>query len=421
MIDDTKAPRLSRGRFLATSALAAGSVAGAGALLSTGHPSRAEAARDRATSTVTVMYTSGEFTPALQQLFRQRNPDLTLQFIEYNTIRLSAMLAAGQPPDFLRANGATEVASYAARGLLADLTPRFQRSARLSPGNLLPINDLFRWNGSAQGQGPRYGAVKDWSPDLGIWYNKKLFAQAGVQVPSETQPLSYDELLALAKKLTVRQGGKTQVYGLDTAFEFGFTYGQIVQMMAQQGKSLFNHDYTASDFTSPEARKVLKWYVDWAQARVGPSPLDPGDNAFTLFLADRLAMVQFGYWFGGVIGADTHGLSTRTGLAPAPVFGATRISGCTNGTGGVIPSGARNKDAGFRAMEFLLGNDVPAQQRVKTAFGLPALKPLLPELPRDTPFHQESYRVVQDELKYFKVLRFAPYISNDAMSKAIAQ
>jgi len=117
--------------------------------------------------------------------------------------------------------------------------------------------------------------------------------QAGVKDLDPATPISYDELLALGKKLTVRKGGKTVVYGLDLAWSFGWVYMQIVQSLAQTGKTLWNSDYTQARFTDPDVLKILRWYVDWAQARVGHSPLDPDPDGWAApaFEADRLALV----------------------------------------------------------------------------------------------------------------------------------
>ena len=419
VIDNTKAPRLSRGRFLATSALTAGAAAAAGTLLPVFDGGRAEAAAPRATTTLTVMFNSGELLPAQVAEFERLHPDIKVVQLTDDNTRLSAMLAAGQPPDFVRVNGAQDFPSIVARGLATNLQPYFDKSTVIKQSDLLPVNDLYRWDGKRVGAGPRYGMVKDWSQDGTFWYNKKLFDQAKVPYPSETTPLTYDELLDLGKRLTVRQGSKIQVYGLDTAYEFGFTYGFLQQMLAQQGSTLFNADYTECDFTTPQARKALGWFVRWAQAHVGPSPLDVGDNAFGLFGADRLAIVTFGYWFGGAfVGTQKGDLPSHVGFAPAPQFGSKDVSACFYGTGAWIPAGSRNKDAAWRFMEYFLGSYGP-RERVSAGSGLPPFRSLLSQLPHQTAFEQEALRVEQRELSHVSILRFTPYASGNAVQAAI--
>ena len=329
------------------------------------------------------------------------------------------MLAAGTPPDFVRVVGAPNMPNLMSRGIAADLTSYFDKSKVVNSSQLVATNNVYRWDGKSQGQGPRYGMIHDWSQDSMFWYNKKLFDRAGVAYPSATEPMNYDELLTIAKKLTVRQGGKIQIYGLDA--EWGFvTQGQIMQMLAQEGKSLFNSDYTQADFTTPEARKILQWYVDWAQAHAGPSPLDPdpGGWSWPPFQANRLAMAMYGYWFGGVIDTDTQGLTDHVGFAPAPVWGSQRISCCRTATGAWIPQASKKKDAAFKLMEFFEGGP-PAQTYTKQGHGIPALQSMISLLPQQFPYQQQSYQAVQNELKYLGELHFSPYISDDAMEAAI--
>lgn len=366
------------------------------------------------------MYNPGELSTQQIQLFEKQNPGIKVRFLVFDPLRLSSMMAAGQPPDFVRIVGSPDMPDFAARGLALNLDPYFAGSAALKTTKLMPINDVYKWDGKTQGQGPRYGMAKDWSPDAQIWYNKKLFDQAGVAYPSETKPLSYDELLALGKKLTVRKGGKIEVYGLDAAWNLGWEYGGLIQMLAQEGVSLWNHDYTQANFTSPQARKALLWYIDWAQARVGPSPLDPDPAGWAgpSFLANRVAMVIYGYWFQGEIATDTHGLLKHVGFAPAPQWGSSRISGCFTATGAWIPQNSKNHTAAWTFMEYFMTGK-PALDRATSGWGVPSIKPYLKDIPQGTSYQKAFYRTLQNELRYFKVLRFSPYVTDDAMGTVI--
>ncbi len=419
-MDETKTPSLNRRGFLTKSALAAGAAAGAGSLLHPGDGERAEAANSRDITNLTVMYGVGEISKPEIKEFERLNPSIKVKQLEYNAVRLAAMTAAGAPPDFVRTQGAPEMPNVIARGLATNLDHYFATSQVLKPESLLPINDVYRWDGKAEGQGPRYGAVKDWSQDNMFWINKRVFDRAGVKYPSETEPISYDELLTIAKKLTVRKSGKIQVYGLDVAWG-AWMQGRFMQMLAEKGLSLWNADYTEANFTSPEMLKVLKWHVDWAQAHVGPSPLEAepqwGGN---LFLADRLGIMMYGYWYQGYItNVGTNKAPVKPyQLCPSPQWGSKRISGCYAGVGAYIPSGAKNKEAAWKFMEYFAAQK-PAFDRATSGWGIPGGKQFLPKMPQATSFQRDVYKTEQHELPYVQILHFGPYVSNNAMENAI--
>jgi len=411
------ASSLSRRHFLEKSALAAGAVAGAGALLNPSSFSRAEAASDRATTTLNVMYNAAELTAKDIKTFEQQHPGVKINLITYDPIRLSTMFSSGNPPDFIRTTGAPDILNEVSRGLALDLTSYFAKSKVLNPSGLMPINNVYRWNGKTQGQGPRYGAVKDWSQDGTLWYNGALFKKAGVKPLSGTEPVSYDELLAMGKKLTVRSGNRFQVYGLDIVWG-AFMQGKLIQMLAQEGKSLWNSDYSQVDFTTPEARKAIKWYVDWAQARVGPSPIDPYSGTSEPFFAGRKAIVQWGYWFHGDIVANAPTLLPQVAFAPAPLWGSKRVSACFAGVGAWIPQRSPNKNLAWTFMEYFMGG-MPAYERASGGWGLPAVEKYRPDVPDTTSFDKRTNAVQANESKYLTILHYSPYIGSDAMEAAI--
>ncbi len=410
---------LSRRRFLQKSALAASAVAGAGTVLGSASLTRAEAAVNRATTTLNVMYSTAEIPAKDIATFEQQNPGVKINLIAYDPIRLSTMFASGNPPDFIRTQGAPDILNQVSRGLALDLTSYFAKSTILNPSGLAPINDVYRWDGKTQGQGARYGAVKDWSQDGTLWYNAALFSKAGVKPLSGTDPVSYDELLAIGKQLTVRSGNRFQVYGLDPAWGF-LVQGKLIQMLAQEGKSLWNSDYTQVDFTTPEARKAIKWYVDWAQARVGPSPIDPYSGTSDPFFAGRKAIVQYGYWYHGDVVANVPKLLPQIAFAPAPLWGSKRVSACWAGTGAWIPQRTPNKDLAWKFMEYFMGG-LPAYERASGGWGLPAVEKYRPAVPNTTSFDKRTNAVQANESKYLTILHYSPYIGNDAMEAAIVK
>lgn len=352
--------RFNRRSFIRTAATTAGVLASAPLLHACGDNGSGATSGP---TTVTVMYQDNEFLKNYVSDFHKLNPDITIKFIEYDPTRLAASFAAGNPPDFVRVFGATEMPNLVARGLATNLDSYFSASKALQTGQLVAVNNDFRFNGLNQGSGSIYGMAKDWSQDFCFWYNKKLFDQAKVPYPSTTEPLTYDEFLELGKRLTVRNGDKIEVYGLDATWGFQMQ-GKILQMVAQQGGSVFSNDLSKADFTTPEVRKALQWHIDWANAKLGNGPLVPDASSiwYTAFPADRSAMVQFGFWFGGEVISWTK-LQDHVGFAPAPVMGSTRVSSCTTATGAYIPTTSKHKDAAWKVMEYFMAGQLSIVRR----------------------------------------------------------
>lgn len=391
------------------SLLALGALAGGGALLGA-------CGDDAPGDGITVMTLAGEFDEearraaekALGLRIRRIDPDLT---------RLTAMLASGAPPDVVRAAGGLEVPFLAARELALDLDPYFASSGVLRVDDLEPVNDVWRFDGRVQGRGPRYGMAKDYSQDGMFWCDTGVFEKAGVEPPDPARPLGGEEWLDLARRLTVREDGRTRTYGLDVSGLNPFV--QFMGLTAAAGGELFSEDLASVDFSAPEPLSALGWYLDYVRAGVGFSPVSPNPDGWPwpAFQARRMAMVMAGYWFGGLI-VDDPALGEASVLAPAPRFGGERVSPSYGTVGYWIPRESRDPDAAWAFFEWYLGGD-PARERAARGFGMPALRSLRGELPSGLPFQKRALEVQEAELPYLSVLSFSPYARVDALDGVV--
>ncbi|MDI7278137.1 MAG: extracellular solute-binding protein, partial [Anaerolineae bacterium] len=153
----------------------------------------------RQAAEVILMYQTNEISDELISLFNEKYAPYHVTRIDVDFTKLFAMLAAGEAVDMVRVYG-TFIPRYVIQRVCKDLTDHFNISTVLKPDDLLPVNDLYVVNGR------RYGMVKDWSPDVSIWANKKLWAEAGVEVPDPKKPLSLQEWRALSPRLTKKEG-----------------------------------------------------------------------------------------------------------------------------------------------------------------------------------------------------------------------
>lgn len=406
----SKSTSLDRRSFLAVSAGTA--LAATGLSACAGSVSNGTNGSGGGKTTLTVMTVDNEWDKKGLKAAEEAL-GMNLNVIIWDATKLNAMLAAKNPPDVVRGFGATETPYFAARGLMTDLDPYFAKSSVLQPSDLDPVNDVWRYDGKKQGAGPRYGMAKDYSQDSMFWYRSDLFEAAKLDAPSETKPISYDEWLDLGEKLVKRRLGKVKVYGLN-ATGMG-VFPQLMGMTASAGGSLFAEDLATVDFSSPEALKALRWYLEYAKADIGPSVVNPNPDGWDgpTYQANRMAMSCNGYWFGGLIGGDPK-LAGVSRFAPAPQLGANRVSSCFGATGFWIPRDAKNKDAAWKFFEWYFGGK-PAQDRAASGWGIPSLKSLRAKMPQTTDFQKQAFAVQEQELPHFSVIGFTPYAQQAAL------
>jgi len=138
-----------------------------------------------------------------------------------------------------------------------------------------------------------YGIPRDTAPFACVFYNKKLFDEAGVEYPSDTW-VWYD-LLEKAKKLTVRtEKGEITQYGFYTWAWQNFVYCNGGRMVDNVNDP---EEFTLDNF---EAVEGLDFYVDLIlEHEVSPSPMslvNLGMGADMMFKTGRLAMLGSGIW-----------------------------------------------------------------------------------------------------------------------------
>ncbi len=353
---------------------------------------------------VTVMYKSSEFTEDMIAEFEAENPDITIEFIEYDQTRLNAMVTAGDAPDLVRAGPS---ANLFAKGLATNLDDYLASSEVLSADSLLPANDAWRWDGSTRGEGSYYGIIKDWSPDATIWQNEALLEEAGVEPLSTTEATSWDDLLD--KAIELKDAGVEYPLGLE--WQWGIT-NLFHTMIQQQGGTYYNDDLSEADLTTAEAVRALEWLVDYGTAEVGPTSLNPlpdGQDAPT-FIAGNMAMTMDGYWFGGNLQDEAAATVAETAtMAPAPTFGE-RISPVFGGVGAYIPESADDKDAAWTVMEYFMAGP-PAEARASTGWGLPIQESLFEFLPSEAAYQQQAIEAATIESEFVKPLPDSPYVT----------
>ncbi|MGI5379464.1 ABC transporter substrate-binding protein [Streptomyces sp. CA-251387] len=252
--------------------------------------------------------------PELDKFEKQTGIEVKLEVVPWSDLlnRILTATTSGQGPDVLNI-GNTWSASLQATGALLPWDAE----------NLDKIGGRDRFVDSALGstgaEGRDPAAVPLYSMAYALYYNKKLFADAGIEKP----PATWDELIADGKKLS--KGGK---WGLGTeGSNPSENIHHAVVFAKQHGADFFTAD-GKPDFTSDGAVAGVKQFVDlMAKDKIiAPGNAEYAQNqSVSDFAKGRTAMLL---WQSASANLKSQGMSEDAyGVAPVPVGSGSPGSG----------------------------------------------------------------------------------------------
>jgi multiple sugar transport system substrate-binding protein len=193
-----------------------------------------------------------------------------------------------------------------------------------------------------------YGVPRDNDTKV-IFYNKALFKQAGVPFPSSTW--TYDDLRAIAKKLTVRQGSRVSQYG------YAFETGQWRLYIWQHGSELFDNDQhpTKMTFDNPKAAAGIQFMADLINVdKVTPAPTQLVDSTQIgpLFAGGQVAMA-----FGNhaLVPSFIAAPNLQWDVVGMPHFTGYKTVNVAGGAGYTIGRWTKNPKAALHLWQFMTG------------------------------------------------------------------
>jgi multiple sugar transport system substrate-binding protein len=231
--------------------------------------------------------------------FGRRHPDIPVRTVLSGPDpmqQMSTFCAGGKCPDVLMAWDLT-YAGLAQRGVLTNLDTMLARepafAARLKADSIAALYETFTFDGA------QYAFPEQWAGSF-LFYNKRLFADAGVSPPPSRweQRWSFAQFLNTARALTKRDGsGKVTQWGfVDTSVPalsaglFGMNNG-VPWCTPRVNPTHFNFDDDA--FLGG-----IQFYADLAaKHHVAPTAIDAQSmSTMDLFSAGRAAMALGGHW-----------------------------------------------------------------------------------------------------------------------------
>jgi multiple sugar transport system substrate-binding protein len=288
--------------------------------------------------------------------FTQKYPWITVkQIVQPNTANdtfdpnLINAINGGNSPDVAMPFGPDYIGQYCSSGLWQDLTP-YMKSDNLTIDDFAPA--AITYTNYAGNQ----CALPSLTDAYGLYYNKDMFAKAGITSPPKTMT----ELMADAKKLTVfNPDGSIKVAGFvplnqweelgpgDLANAWGakwFDDQNSPQFAQDPGwASAFRWQREMIDFYGFD--NITKFFAANTNNEFNPS------NAFE---KGKVAMTFDGEWRTAFIKRDNPKFNYDTAPFPAAddhpeVLGSSRVGGTVVG----IPKGAKHPDQAWLLVNFL--------------------------------------------------------------------
>lgn len=323
--------------------------------------------------------------PELDKFEKQTGIKVKLEVVPWSDLlnRILTATTSGQGPDVLNI-GNTWSASLQATGALLPW----------NDANLTKIGGKDRFVASALGStgapGKDPAAVPLYSMAYALYYNKQIFADAGIAQP----PATWAELVADGKKI---QAEGKQVLGAEGA-NVAENIHHVFVFAKQHGADFFTAD-GRPDFTSDGVVTAVKQYVD-LMAKDKAIPAGNAEYAQNQSVSDfakgRTAMLL---WQSASANLTSQGMKAdQYGIAPVPVQSGTpgtgaRTNSMVAGINLAVFKNTDNLDGATRFVKFMTGDE--EQKILNTAY---STIPPVATAQADPVFNTPANAVLKDTL-----------------------
>jgi multiple sugar transport system substrate-binding protein len=242
---------------------------------------------------------ANEYVQKLAAAYMKANPGVTINYepaADNNTFedKVLTALASGAGPDIFN-QGLSSMYSFAGFGQLAELTPAVLKdmgyaSAAAFKNDYIPgIIDKLSYNGKL------YSLYREFNI-FGLMLNKSAFKRGGLDAVKNA-PKTWDDLLTVAKKLTIWDGDKLVQTGMFLPSSWGadWTFIPMQSLFLQNKASVLNPAGTAAAINSDAALKTLSYFRSLARAQ-GDAPIKVPDDVWTRFALGDVAMYVASTW-----------------------------------------------------------------------------------------------------------------------------
>lgn len=262
---------------------------------------------------------------------------------------LEAGGSGGELPDvfWMHSNEFTKYAKY---DILLDLTDKINESEKVDLTKYpQDIVDLYTYSDK------QYAVPKD-IDTIGLWYNKKMFDEAGIAYPDETW--TWDTFREAAKKLTKADGSQYGYTLNPTSTQDGW-YNMVYSM----GGSILSEDNKTSTMNDENTIKALNYVTDIIKdGSMPPYEVISENGADALFTSGKVAMVFQGSWMVNYLTTNEYvAANGDVAVLPKDAETGNRVS-LYNGLGWAAAANTSNPDAAWQLIEYLGSKDAQQKQ-----------------------------------------------------------
>ncbi|MCC6483395.1 MAG: sugar ABC transporter substrate-binding protein [Armatimonadetes bacterium] len=359
-----------------------------------------------ATDTLQIRWVADPNPVRLKQIagFERDNPRVKVNLDpDAGSQKVLTQLAGGIYPDLFAIYDPASIQVFAKKGVLEDLRPLMKRYG-IEESEFWPQLKPYM-----EHQGIICGLPDNCGPYV-VFYNRRLFREAGVAPPEEGW--TWDDLMDKARKLTQRDKR-----GRITRFGIGYIEPWI--LFWQYGGRMFSPDGKRCVIDSPQCKAAARYWASFrltehvtptASEEQSLAALGSWGGAGNLFKAERLAMYVAGRWMSIEYRKNKN---LEWDVAPVPRHGQARDTLLASKVY-AIPKGCKNKEEAFKFLRHLISKEGELLV-ASTGDGIPSIRRFAetqqflfnPEFPSE-----RNNQVWLDEMKYARPPELSPYVSN---------
>lgn len=311
---------------------------------------------------ISYSYWDANQTPAMDKLisdFNVKYPNIKVSpqitpWAQYWT-KLQTQASSKTLPDVFWMNG-PNFQLYASNGQLEPIASLVD-SKQLDPANYPEaLNKLYSL------EGEQYGVPKDFDT-IGLWYNKAIFAEAGVALP--TADWTWEDFHTAAKTISDKLKSKG-IYGVASSLAGG--QEDFYNTILQAGGSVISSDGKTSGYDDPKAIKGLQLWADLIADGSSPTMQQLSDTpANKWFDNGKSAMIWTGTWMVSEVKESP----VKDDVSVAPLPKGEQAASVIHGIGNVVSAESKNMQAA-QAFQAYLGSKEAALEQAKMGAANPA-------------------------------------------------